>query len=125
MKLSKIINPKFKDLLRKLATSEVPVKTAVKLKTISQAVEKALTDYETVRVAIINKHAELNESGEPKADENNNAIFSSPESKIEFGQELSDVLNLDIDLDVISIDDLGDVVLLSAFDLVILEDILQ
>jgi len=124
MKLSKIINPKFKDVLRKLVTEEMPIKTALKLKKISLTVEKSLTDYETVRLATIKKHAELDETGEPKSEEGN-AVFSSVEARLAFGQELSEVLDLDIDVENLSIEELGDKVSISVVDLIILDDIIS
>ena len=123
MKLSKMINPKFKDVLRKLVSEEMPIKTALKLKKISLTVEKSLSDYETVRLATIKKHAELDENGEPKSEEGN-AVFSSIEARLAFGKELSEVLDLDIEIENLSIDELGDKVSISVVDLMVLDDII-
>ena len=125
MKLSKVINPKFKDLLRKLVQVEMPIKTAIKLKRISQVVDKSLKDYEEARIAAIVKYADRDENGEIKSDGENNAAFASDEVKMEFANELTLLLEKEVELDSILLEDLGDKFSLSVVELMVLEDIIS
>lgn len=125
MQLSQIMNPKFQELLNKLLTAEVPMKTAFKLRKIQKNIDEALKNYDTTRIESIKKFAELDEEGNIKADENGNATFASSEDRIKFSKELSELLSLEVDIDKILIDDLGDTLLLSAVDVSLLEDIIE
>jgi hypothetical protein len=125
MKLSKALNPKFQELLAKLLVSEVPMKTAFKLKKVSKSLDDALKDYDSTRMQSIKKFADLDEDGNPKSDANNNAIFLTDESRMEFAKELSELLDVEIDFNKISVDELGEKLMLSAVDLTILEDIIE
>lgn len=124
MKLARAISPKFKELMVKLINAEVPMKTALKIKKISEKIEGFLIVYETSRLETIKKFADLDENGEPKADENNNAIFSSQEARIEFAKELSEIVSVNIEIEKITIEELGDSIVLSTADLMALEDII-
>lgn len=124
MKLAKAVSPKFKELMGKLINAEVPMKTALKIKKISEKIEGYLTAYEVSRLETIKKYAVLDENGEPKADDNNNAIFSSQEARIEFAKELSEIVSADIEIEKVTIEELGDSIVLSTADLIALEDVI-
>jgi hypothetical protein len=125
MKLSKVLNPKFQELLGKLLVSEVPMKTAFKLKKVSKVLDDALKDYDATRMEAIKKFAELDEEGIPKSDANNNAIFLTDELRMSFANELSELLDVEIDINKVSVDELGEKLTLSAVDLTFLEDIIE
>lgn len=125
MKVAKLASPKFKELMGKLINAEVPMRTALKIKAISEVLDEHLVAYENARVELIKKHADLDENGEVIADENNNATFSSQEARIAFAKELSELVSADIEIEKISIDELGDKVILSTADLIALEDVIQ
>jgi len=125
MKLAKAISPKFKELMIKLINAEVPMKTAVKIKKVSEFLDEKLTNYETARVDLIKKYADLDENGDIIVDSDNNATFSSQESRIEFAKELSELVSVDLEIKKIPIEELGDNISLSTTDLIILEDIID
>lgn len=125
MKLSKALNPKFQELLGKLVIAEVPMKAAFKIKKISNDIDESVKGYEIARIEIIKKFAELNDEGDLKSDAQGNAIFISDESRMEFAQELSGLLNVDIGVNKVLVDELGDKLSFSAVDLVILEDLIE
>ena len=71
------------------------------------------------------KFSELNEDGSVKPDENGNAIFTSDESRLEFAKELTELMNVEVEVNKLSIDELGDKIQLSAVDLASLEDLVE
>jgi translation initiation factor 2 alpha subunit (eIF-2alpha) len=124
MKLSKLVDPKFKTALTLLNSQKMPLKTAFRLKTIIQTVEGELEKYEQVRVAALNSYGNKNEDGSLAVDENGNALLSGDSAQA-FVKELNDLLTTDVELPTISISELGNDLSLSSEELILLDFIVE
>lgn len=122
MKLSTIINSNFTNAMSKIIRNDLPIKTAFKLKKIVSKLNEETARYNEVRQEYIKRYAELDSSGEVIS-ENGIAVFKDEESKNKFYSDLQDLLNMNIEVDKLSINELGNISV-SAADLLALEDLL-
>ena len=123
MKLGLLSNPQFFTALNKLLSTELPIKTAYKLKKEALKLEEENKRYEEMRMSIINELSQKGEDGKPLANENGSVKFLEGKEVVAI-QKINGLLDIDIDCEGVSIDDLGDISL-SATDLIILGDLIK
>lgn len=123
MKLGLLSNPQFFTALNKLLSTELPIKTAYKLKKEALKLEEENKRYEEMRMSIINELSQKGKDGKPLANENGSVKFLEGKEIVAI-QKINELLDIDIDCEGVSIDDLGDISL-SATDLIILGDLIK
>jgi len=123
MKLSKAIDPQFQIALRKLSTQEIPLRTAFKLKGIVKRVNEELTKYDEVRGEALKRLGDKNEDNSLMVDENGGVKLSDANLK-EFTEELTALINTDIDVGTIKLNDLGDKLSMITNELMLLDDVI-
>lgn len=110
-----------------LANTRVPAKTAYSISKFVKKTNEELTEYEKVRIDCLKKYAELDEEGNVKVDESNNALFISDENKTSYIKEMDDFATsteIEFDIDPIDINLLA-TVQLSANDLLALDKLIK
>ena len=120
MKLSNLINPKFKQAMGKLNQQQLPLKAAFKIKGIIDVVDAELAKYESVRQSALLKYGKKNEDGSVVTDDNGNVTLEGEEASA-FVKELNDLLSLDIAVDKIAVEELGENVTISSEELFLLD----
>lgn len=123
MKLKQLTNPKFKLAVSKLSGQNLPLRTAFRLKSITKLLNEKISDFESVRIAALNKYGEKNESGEMRLDAAGNAVITAENMNI-FIAELQELYNTDIDIGTISQNELGNDISMTADELMALDDFL-
>ncbi len=124
MKLSRLIDPRFKDVIRRLQIERIPLKGAYKLKSIVKVIDDELTKYEDLRKDALDKLGLKDLTGAYIVDERGNVQFNEENGK-EFAAELQDLANLDVTIPKLSIADLGDKMSLSVEDLFFIEELFE
>ena len=124
MRIGRLIDPRFQDIVRKLQATHIPLKGAYKLKGVVKAIDEELVKYEELRVLAVEKFGLRLESGELDKDENGGVKFSD-ENRKAFVAEINDLMSLNVPIAKISINDLGDKVSMSVEDLFFIEDLLE
>lgn len=124
MKLSKLVDPQFQVALRKLASQEVPLRSAFKLKGMIKQVNEALTKYDEVRTDALKRYGDKDDDGGLLLDEGGKNVKLSENNAQAFVKELNDLLNDEVDIGSLKISDLGDNLSLSTTELILLEDII-
>jgi len=116
--LGKLSNPAFTAAMQELLTKSLPVKTAFKLKGLTNLFNGELAKFGELRKAILDKHCKKNEDGSPDVDANSNYQFD-PEALPLVTTELNDLLSIEVEFNHVSIDELGniDVTAQTLFDL--------
>jgi len=97
--------------LRKIVDKPLPVKTAYRLSKIIRIVNDEFTDFETARGKLVRKHSkEGEEEGSPAE------VKVDPEKQQQFFEEFNTLLGeeIEIDINLISLEDLGDISLTAA-----------
>lgn len=123
MKLKQLTNPKFKTAVSKLSGQNLPLRTAFKLKSIVKLLNEKISDFESVRIAALNKYGEKNAAGEMIVDAAGNAVISTENMNI-FMTELQELYNTDVDIGTISQNELGDEITMTTDELMVLDDFL-
>ena len=121
MQLRKIIQEDFQSTLANLAQSDVPVKTAFKIKKIVEKVNEKHEEYENKRLKLVNELGDKNKDNELKTNEDGQAQFNKQNWK-KFTDALVDLQSSDIDVGTIHIDDLEGINI-TAKDLLALGDV--
>lgn len=121
MKFAVFQNQAVTDLLNRLFTSPLPVKTAYKLSKIQKIIGTESERYQTLRVNLVKKYGDKDSKGVLIVDAANNIKLSEENTPLLIA-ELDELHNIDVDMpDVtISIDELEKVEL-SASDLTLLD----
>jgi len=123
MKLSKLIDPQFQVILRKIAGQDIPLRTAFKLKGIIKCVNDELVKYDEVRGEALKRLGDKKEDGSLDVDESGTVKLSEDNMK-DFAAELTTLINTDIDVGTLKIDELGDKLSLTAAELMTLDDLI-
>ena len=123
MKLSKLVDPQFQAVLRKLAAQEIPLRTAFKLKGIIKTGNDELAKYDEVRGDALKRFGDKKEDGSLDIDANGTVQLSS-DNKEQFVAELNALLASDINLGNVKLSELGDKVSLTTQELLNLEDLI-
>jgi hypothetical protein len=124
MKLALIIDPGFTTALKKLMGEQLPLKTAYKLKGIAEKVQAENNKYDELRIAALNNYGSKDAEGKFVMTETGSVDLQG-DNLTNFLNELNQLLSIDVPLDSISINDLGDKLKLSADELFLLSDILK
>ncbi|CAM6003912.1 unnamed protein product [Sphagnum balticum] len=123
MKLSKLVDPQFQAVLRKLAAQEIPLRTAFKLKGIIKTGNDELAKYDEVRGDALKRFGDKKEDGSLDIGANGTVQLSS-DNKEQFVAELNALLASDINLGNVKLSELGDKVSLTTEELLNLEDLI-
>ncbi len=123
MKLSKLIDPQFQTVLRKLAGQDVPLKTAYKLRGIINKGNEELAKYDTVRTDALQRLGDKNEDGSLAVDDKGTVKLSGDNLQ-SFTNELTALINMDIPVGNVSINELGDKLSLTTSELLTLDDLI-
>jgi len=125
MKLGVLADPRFKPALSKLQSAPLSLKTAFKVRSLAKAIDKELVTYEETRQASLQKYGKKNEDGSLLTlGVNKNVQFDEGQFEL-FVKELSELNDIDVELEKIKASELGENVKLSADDLAMLEDLLD
>lgn len=110
--LGEIINGK--NSLEKLISKEIKIKAAFKLSKLTKILNEEIQIYEDQRRSLIKKYGEESDD--------KGIIVVKPENKQKFMEELIDLMGIEVDLDFepISVDDLGDIEMATG-DLILIE----
>lgn len=120
MKLSTLIDPRFKQAIIKLNQQQLPLKVAYKLKGIINLIDAELQKYEEVRSAALLKYGKKKEDGSLEADESGNVPLEGDDAQ-HFVNEINELLSLVVDFPQIKLSELGDNVSMSSEELFLLE----
>ena len=124
MKLSKLVDPQFQTTLKKLAAQEMPLRTAFALRGIIKRCSEELVKYEEVRMEALNKLGEKKEDGSLSTNEQGHVTLTT-EATLKFTTDLNLLLDTDIELSSIKVADLGDKVVLTTSDLLLLDSLIS
>jgi hypothetical protein len=122
MRIGRLIDPRFQDVVRKLQIAHVPLKGAYKLKGIVKVIDEEIVKYEELRKGALEKFGKRDDAGAVEKDENGNVVFSD-EQRASFMSEINDLLNLEVAVPKMNIDDLGSNIEISVEDLFFIEDL--
>lgn len=122
MKLATVIDPKFKEIIKKLMEQPLPIKASYKLAGIVKKVDEENARFEEVRQASLKNFGTKDEAGNLQIDENNNVKFTQ-ENLIEFSKQLAELGQEDVEFQSIKISDLGDKVELTPSEMLIIADL--
>lgn len=120
MKLSNLIDPRFKQAVTKLNQQQLSLRVAFKLKGIINKVDEELKKYEEVRSGALAKYGKKNEDGTLVSDANGNVALEGEEAE-GFVKEINELLALDIELPKLSLSELGDNLTMSSEELFLLD----
>lgn len=124
MKLSKIIDPRFKPVLQKLSQEKLPLKAAFKIKGIIIKSNEEFSKYDDLRLESLKKYSVKDaESGELLLDEHGNAALL-PDLAPEFVRELNELTSLELEIGTIKVSELGDNLNLTADELMVLDGVI-
>lgn len=123
MKVSQLMNLKFKSTLQELMTQKLAIKSALKLKRVIDKVDAALNAHESARLEALSKFGSKDENNVLLQEENGN-IKLSDENRMAFAKHMQELMNTEVELEKVCADELNDV-RLSVEDLVVLEGLIE
>lgn len=123
MRIGRLIDPRFQDVVRKLQTAHIPLKGAYKLKGVVKAIDEEIAKYEELRKGAVEKYGRRLDNGELDKNPDGSVNFEDDNRQV-FVTEINDLLSLDVPLAKISVSDLGDKVVISVEDLYLVEDLI-
>lgn len=123
MKLSKLIEPQFQATLRKLAGQDIPLKTAFKLRGIIKKTNDELVKYDEVRTDALSRLGDKNEDGSLATDERGTVKLSGDNLQ-SFTDQLSALINTDVDVGSVGVNELGDKLTITTNDMLMLDDLI-
>jgi hypothetical protein len=123
MKLANIIDPRFKELMDRIAATQVSIAVAAKIKTVVADARKLSVEYEALRIKTLNELGDKKEDGSLDANEAGKVKFSEENMK-QFMTKLNEALMQDVELLKLKIEDLSDVKV-SAEELSLLEGLIS
>jgi len=123
MKLGKIVDPNYQTVLRKLASQDIPLKAAFKLKGMIKIGNEELTKYEEVRADALKRFGDKKEDGSLDVDDKG-TVKLAEENMQKFVDELNALLVTDINVGSVKISELGDKVSLTTQELFMLDDLI-
>jgi len=124
IKLEQMSNPSFTRVMGALLKEKVPVKTAFRVKTLTNRFNDELKKFSELRSQILETHCNKDEDGQPILDEQKNYKFESEEAQKNVIKELGDLLNIEVEVESIKVADLGDISL-SGDDLLLLGELVS
>ena len=121
--LRQISAPSFTKSMEELIKEKLPIKTAFKVKTLTNKFNDELKKFKDLRMVIIESYCVKGEDGNPIFDDGGNYQFSAENNK-GFVKELNELLSIEIEFDAIKVSELGNMEL-SADMLLSLGDIVE
>lgn len=122
MKLAKIVTPEFQRAVQVLLKQPLPIKTAHKLRGIIKKIDQELDNYEAVRKDLLGKHGKKKANG--VLDIKDGVIQFEGDAMKDFIRDVNELTSIDVELPTVTLNELGNEILLSAEQLIILEGIL-
>jgi len=123
VKLSKLVDPQYQAILRKLSSQDIPLRAAFKLRGIIKSGNDELVKYDEVRGEALKRFGEKKEDGSLNIDDKGTVALSD-DNRTQFINELNVLLNTDIDLGKIKLEELGDKCSLTTQELIVLDDLI-
>lgn len=124
MRISSMLDKSVQGALQKMSQAVLPLSTAMKIKKNMKKISEAVETYEEQRQKLLAVYGEKDKKGELKKSEDGQVKFSDKNLE-EFGKEMSQLLNTDVELVKINVADLGDKVEMSAIELFMLSELLE
>jgi len=106
VKLSLLTNDKTFTAIKKLMEQPLPVKSAFKLKNTVKVLDQHLANFHEVRTTRLKQLGAKNEDGTPQLDEKGGIVLL-PENLAIFSAEITALLEEEIDVALLSIDELA------------------
>jgi hypothetical protein len=122
--LAKIVSPRFRKSVDKLASQELPIKAMFQLKGVVKQIREETTKWDELQLDTAKKWATKDEDGKPileQSDGKTSYYKMDHENMIQFAAEMGELSKVEIDLTEVKINDLGCNVKLTTDDLVELE----
>ena len=123
MKLGKIIDTRFRTVVEKLAKQEIPLRTAFKMRGLTKRINEEVEKYEATRQEGLQKHGEKDADGKLVVNPDNTVKFSQ-EGMQAFAAELNDLTLTSIELDTLSVAELGTQLKITTEELTILGELI-
>ncbi len=123
MKLARLIDTRFHQALRKVSAQPLPLRVAFKLRGVIARVDVEHKKFEECRQAALEKHGKHGSDDKLLTKEDGSVEFES-EQLSAFVAELNDLGELDIDLGVVKVSELGDKVELTVEELSFLDGLI-
>lgn len=123
MKLAQLLNDQLHVALKKLNDQNLPLKTAFALKGINKRISEEVSKYEEIRQEALQKLGKKDADGNLELNEHQHVEFDL-EARNTFMAQLSELVNLEVDVGSISIDDLADAKI-TATDLMALDGLIK
>jgi hypothetical protein len=124
MKLGKLVDKRLQDVVSRMMTEALPLKTAFKLKGITKKINEALDNHEELRRASLMKHGKKQEDGSLALDDVGNVIFEQGNIHA-FMNDMSDLADTDVEIPKLRVDELGEDLKLSVEEIDLIEDLLE
>jgi hypothetical protein len=124
MKLGELANPKFFQTLNKLASAELDMPIAYKLKGIMVALDAEHQKYEELRKGLLEKYGQKDEAGELISDERGELKFESDEDRAKLVEEVNELMAVEVDVKTIKVEDVSGVKM-SVQELMVIDSVLE
>jgi hypothetical protein len=124
MKISQMLDARFKSGLSKLIAAEHSLASAFKLRNILTSVNAALKNYDEARLEAVQKWANKNADGSFETDANGNVKFE-PANYEKFAKELADFVATEVEVGKIKAEHLSAEIKISAEELGALEHVIE
>lgn len=98
--------------------------TSYALKGIRQRIDQELDKYDDVRQSLLIQYGKKDDNGELIMNDKKQVTFDE-ENQSKFFEELQKLVNIDVDIGTIKVASLGDQVLLSEEDLIVLDGLIE
>jgi len=105
LKIRQIISPEFSQAYIKLMQLQLPMKTAYRLKKMAELITDEQKKYEELRKDLLTNLGEKNDDGSLKIDD---GIVDLGENQQRYLDQHLELLDIDVSLELIKLDDLGD-----------------
>lgn len=123
MRISQLVDPRFKDALNKLVLEPLPLRVAFKLKGVIKKVDEEFAKYEECRREALKRFGKKKEDGSLELDDNGNVVFEDGSIQ-EFVKELGELVAVEVSLEKVKISELGENIKITVDELMILDDLL-
>jgi hypothetical protein len=105
MKVFELTDPAFSEAMHRLLAVQVPINTALKLRSLYETYNSVIGEFEMQKSNLIKELCDKGDDGLPKADYDGNVQFSK-ENAEKFASKVENLLNIEVSLPILSSDDL-------------------
>jgi hypothetical protein len=127
MMLARIVSPKFRKSVDRLAGQELPIRAMFQLKGIVRQIREETSKWDELQLELAKKWADKDEEGKPvmeKSDGKTSYYKMGHDGMLQFAAEMGELAKMEIDIPEVKISLLGDVKL-TTDDLIELEFIVE